>query len=193
MKWKPKPAPTWITTLTWIISVNTDSSCQQVVLSPVHELAPSPIFAPAPKAAKRTLKFFTAQISNDHTRKAYLNATRRFAVWCDARRIRQLADVQYPGRAFQPHRNAHVRSLPAEGHAEYCGADFDSTTEDTACITCLFGRAFTSSASLPTTPGTSRSIRVPIPPGLGRWLTDGVEISFTQSNPTLVVVLGRFT
>jgi hypothetical protein len=49
------------------------------------------LFAPTPKAAKRTLEFFTAQIKNDHTRKACLNATRRFAAWCDAKGVRQLA------------------------------------------------------------------------------------------------------
>jgi hypothetical protein len=38
-------------------------------------------FAPTPKAAKRALEFFTTQVNNDHTRKAYLNATRRFAEW----------------------------------------------------------------------------------------------------------------
>jgi hypothetical protein len=38
------------------------------------------LFTPTPKA-KRVLEFFTAQINNDHTRKAYLNATRRFAEW----------------------------------------------------------------------------------------------------------------
>jgi len=54
---------------------------------------PAALFAPTPKAAKRVLEFFTAQINNDHTRKAYLNATRRFAAWCDARGIRRLADV----------------------------------------------------------------------------------------------------
>ena len=62
------------------------------------------LFTQTPKAAKRVLEFFTAQINNDqefftaqinndHTRKAYLNATRRFAEWCDARGIGQLADV----------------------------------------------------------------------------------------------------
>jgi site-specific recombinase XerD len=65
----------------------------EIILSPAPELAPAPIFAPTPKAARRTLEFFTAQINNDHTRKAYLNATRRFAQWCDERGIRQLADV----------------------------------------------------------------------------------------------------
>jgi hypothetical protein len=39
-------------------------------------------FTPPPKAAKRVLGFFTAQISNDHTRRAYMNAARRFADWC---------------------------------------------------------------------------------------------------------------
>ena len=38
------------------------------------------------------------QINNDHTRKAYLNATRRFAEWCDARGIAHIADVHLPRR-----------------------------------------------------------------------------------------------
>jgi integrase/recombinase XerD len=40
------------------------------------------------------LEFFTAQINNDHTRKAYLNATRRFAEWCEARGLHELAQVE---------------------------------------------------------------------------------------------------
>src|ERR1700693_3609674 len=57
---------------------------------PVFQVA---LFTPTPKAARRVLEFFTAQINNDHTRKAYLNATRRFAEWCDGRGIGRLADV----------------------------------------------------------------------------------------------------
>jgi integrase/recombinase XerD len=67
---------------------------QEIIPSPAPELAPAPIFAPTIKAARRTLEFFTAQINNDHTRKAYLNAARRFAKWCDECGIRQLTDVQ---------------------------------------------------------------------------------------------------
>ena len=48
-------------------------------------------FTPTPKAAKRGLEFFTAQINNDHRRKAYLNAARRLAEWCDQRKIGELA------------------------------------------------------------------------------------------------------
>lgn len=67
------------------------------------ELIPSPaappvfpvtLFTPTPKAAKRVLEFFTAQINNDHTRKAYMNAARRFSEWCEKHGIGQLADVQ---------------------------------------------------------------------------------------------------
>jgi hypothetical protein len=32
------------------------------------ELKSAPLFTPTPKAAKRVLEFFTAQINNDHTR-----------------------------------------------------------------------------------------------------------------------------
>jgi site-specific recombinase XerD len=40
------------------------------------------------------LEFFTAQVNNDHTRKAYLNATRRFATWCEDHGLHELAAVQ---------------------------------------------------------------------------------------------------
>ena len=66
----------------------------EIILSPAPELQPAPLFTPTPKAAKRVLEFFTAQINNNHTRKAYLNATRRFAEWCDSYGIGQLAGVQ---------------------------------------------------------------------------------------------------
>src|ERR1700691_2772747 len=71
-----------------------DPMTTEIILAPRPELQPAPLFTPTPKAAKRVLEFFTAQINNDHTRKAYLNATRRFAAWCSSRGIAQLADVQ---------------------------------------------------------------------------------------------------
>jgi integrase/recombinase XerD len=80
----------------------------EIILSPCPELQPAPLFTPTPKAARRVLEFFTAQVNNDHTRKAYLNATRRFAEWCDARGILRLADVQ----AF--HVAAFVKHLQAK-------------------------------------------------------------------------------
>ena len=66
----------------------------QLVPFPAPAVLPARLFAPTPKAAKRVLEFFTAQINNDHTRKAYLNATRRFAEWCGAHDLHELAQVQ---------------------------------------------------------------------------------------------------
>ena len=65
-----------------------------LILSPVPALIPAPLYAPTPKAARRVLEFFTAQVNNDHTRKAYLNATRRFAAWCETHGLHELAAVQ---------------------------------------------------------------------------------------------------
>ena len=80
----------------------------EIILSPSAQLQPALLFTPTPKAAKRVLEFFTAQINNDHTRKAYLNAARRFAAWCDARGIAQLAAVE----AF--HVAAFIKDLQGE-------------------------------------------------------------------------------
>jgi len=77
----------------------------EIILSPAPALQPATLFTPTPKAARRVLEFFTAQVNNNHTRKAYLNPTRRFAAWCDQKGIGQLADVQ----AF------HVAAFPWAG------------------------------------------------------------------------------
>jgi site-specific recombinase XerD len=65
-----------------------------LTVSPSPALLPARLFAPTPKAARRVLEFFTAQINNDHTRKSYLNATRRFAAWCERSGIGELVDVE---------------------------------------------------------------------------------------------------
>nr|WP_254073576.1 tyrosine-type recombinase/integrase [Acidisphaera sp. S103] len=65
-----------------------------LIIAPSPGLIPATLFMPTPKAAKRVLEFFTAQINNDHTRKAYLNATRRFAAWCEDHGLDELAAVQ---------------------------------------------------------------------------------------------------
>ncbi len=80
----------------------------EIILSPTANFVPAKLFTPTPKAARRVLEFFTAQINNDHTRKAYMNAAGRFATWCGDRGILQLADVQ----AF--HVAAFVKDLQGE-------------------------------------------------------------------------------
>jgi site-specific recombinase XerD len=85
-----------------------DGPGQELISSPAPPVLQVALFTPTPKAARRVLEFFTAQINNDHARKAYLNATRRFADWCEARGVGQLAQVQ-PG-----HVAAFVKELQQE-------------------------------------------------------------------------------
>jgi site-specific recombinase XerD len=65
-----------------------------IIIVPSPALISAPLFAPTPKAAKRVVEFFTAQVNNDHTRRAYVNATRRFADWCEDHGLDELASVQ---------------------------------------------------------------------------------------------------
>ena len=67
---------------------------KDLIIARPEDLSPAPLFAPTRKAARRFLEFFTAQINNAHTRRAYLNATRRFADWCASKDIHELTRVQ---------------------------------------------------------------------------------------------------
>jgi hypothetical protein len=49
----------------------------EITIAPAPDFRPAALFTPTPKAARRVLEFFTAQINNDHTRRTYMNATRR--------------------------------------------------------------------------------------------------------------------
>jgi site-specific recombinase XerD len=89
----------------------------QLFVSPASALLPAQLFAPTPKAAKRVLEFFTAQINNDHTRKAYLAATRHFADWCGPHGIAQLEDVQpFHVAAFVKDMEGHVATPTVKQH-----------------------------------------------------------------------------
>lgn len=52
------------------------------------------IFSPDVGTARRVLEFFTVNIRNPHTRKAYGKAAGEFAAWCEAHGIAHLRDVQ---------------------------------------------------------------------------------------------------
>jgi hypothetical protein len=64
-----------------------------LILSPALGLVLARLCAPTPKAAQRVVEFFTAQINNEHTPKAYLNAARRFAGWCEAHALLENAQI----------------------------------------------------------------------------------------------------
>lgn len=50
--------------------------------------------APDPKTAKRAFEFFTANIRNPNTRKAYARAVADFASWCETRRVERLTAIE---------------------------------------------------------------------------------------------------
>jgi hypothetical protein len=63
------------------------------------------------------LEFFTAQINNDHTRKAYLAAARHFADWCRLHGIAQLEDVRpFHVAAFVKDMEDHVATPTVKQH-----------------------------------------------------------------------------
>jgi site-specific recombinase XerD len=65
-----------------------------VVLGKKMHWALPALFTPDEKTAERILEFFTAQIRNPNTRKAYARATGEFAAWCSEKGISELAQVR---------------------------------------------------------------------------------------------------
>src|SRR5258708_13057745 len=83
-------------------------SKNELIIAPSQELQPAPLFAPTRKAARRFLEFFTAQINNAHTRRAYMNATRPFPDWCASKEIHALAQIQpFHAPPSLPNRQPH--------------------------------------------------------------------------------------
>lgn len=52
------------------------------------------LFAPDPDAGKRFVEFFTANIRNPNTRKAYARAAAEFAAWCEENGLHELRDIE---------------------------------------------------------------------------------------------------
>jgi site-specific recombinase XerD len=52
------------------------------------------LFAPTPDAGKRFVEFFTANIRNPNTRKAYAWAVAEFAAWCARNGLTELRDIE---------------------------------------------------------------------------------------------------
>jgi site-specific recombinase XerD len=55
---------------------------------------PPALFSPNPAAGKRFVEFFTANIRNPNTRKAYARAATEFAAWCDQADLHELRDIE---------------------------------------------------------------------------------------------------
>jgi site-specific recombinase XerD len=67
---------------------------QALVIAPTSSIALPALFAADAKAAKRTLEFFTANIRNPNTRKAYARTVAEFAAWCEANGLHELWAVE---------------------------------------------------------------------------------------------------
>jgi site-specific recombinase XerD len=52
------------------------------------------LFAPTPDAARRYVEFFTANIRNPNTRRAYARAAADFAAWCETNSLTELRDIE---------------------------------------------------------------------------------------------------
>jgi site-specific recombinase XerD len=62
-------------------------------LATIAATAPA-IFLPSEKAAERFFDFFTSNIRNKNTRRAYYKAAARFSDWCEGRGLHDLAHVK---------------------------------------------------------------------------------------------------
>lgn len=80
-------------------------SSQQAILRPEASPTLPALFTPDAAAARRFVEFFTANIRNPNTRKAYARAVGEFAAWCDQRGLVEL-------RTIEPvHVAAYIESL----------------------------------------------------------------------------------
>jgi site-specific recombinase XerD len=52
------------------------------------------LYAPNLAAAKRFIEYFTANIRNVNTRRAYLHAVREFADWCAPQGFHEIVDIE---------------------------------------------------------------------------------------------------
>jgi integrase/recombinase XerD len=89
------------------------------------------LFLPDEKASERFFGFFTANISNDHTRRAYYKAACRFSAWCEGRGFSGLAQVK------APHVAAYIKMLGTP-EPEGAGLSKPSVKQHLAALRMLF-------------------------------------------------------
>jgi site-specific recombinase XerD len=87
------------------------------------------VFLRSEKARDRFYGFFTANIRNKNTRRAYYKAACRFSEWCEGREVRDLADVK------PPHVAAYIEWL---GLPEGQGLSKPSVKQHLAALRMLF-------------------------------------------------------
>ena len=86
-----------------------------LVVSPAREALTRAAIRADARAAKRVLEFFTAQINNNHTRKAYLNAPRCFAGCAQMGLLVVLGVVAESNDGLGPDSGAGTEARPYRG------------------------------------------------------------------------------
>ena len=74
--------------------------------------APAIVAGSGGRASYRFLEFFTAQIRNPHTRRAYARAAGEFFAWLEAKGVKQLAEIQSMHVATYIEQLSQARSAP---------------------------------------------------------------------------------
>src|SRR6202453_2175202 len=74
--------------------------------------APALVAASGPRASYRFLEFFTANIRNPHTRRAYARAAVEFFDWLAAKGVTQLVDIESIHVAAYVEELGRARSAP---------------------------------------------------------------------------------
>src|SRR5271156_5836905 len=103
-------------------------------LVPFHSgEAPVLIAAAGERARLRFLEFFTANIRNPHTRRAYARGVGEFLAWCESAGVASIAGVQ-PVQRRDLHRMARPpRARPALGADGQAAARRDPPSVRLAC------------------------------------------------------------
>ena len=81
-------------------------------LATIASHAPALVEASGARASYRFLEFFTAQIRNPHTRRAYARAAREFFDWLEAKGVTQLAAIESVHVATYIEQLSRARSAP---------------------------------------------------------------------------------
>ena len=90
--------------------------------------APALVAAAGPRASYRFLEFFTAKISNPHTRRAYARAATEFFDWLAAKGVTQLAAIE----------SVHVATYIEQLQPRAIRADREAAP-GRACVICSIG------------------------------------------------------
>jgi site-specific recombinase XerD len=72
------------------------------------------LIAAAGECAQRFIEFFTANIRNRNTRRAYAQAVREFLAWCEGHRVPSITAVQ------PVHVAGYIEELTRERSALWC-------------------------------------------------------------------------